>query len=141
MSIGDRIRKRRKELRLIQAELAERVNVSTQVVSNWERGYTEPSHDDVARLAVALICSTDYLHGRDNGIHDLPKLNVQDERDIAIELESILKSLDCKDRRAHYDGQWSEKDEDIELLKSSLETSIRIAKQIAKRKSTKGYNY
>jgi len=66
MSIGTRIREKRKEKRYTQSELAKIVNVSSQVVSNWERGYTDPNHEDVARLAEALDCSSDYLLGRVN---------------------------------------------------------------------------
>lgn len=64
MKIGDRIRERRKILGLTQKELARKVKVSSQVVSNWERGYTDPDHDDIARLAEALETSSDYLLNR-----------------------------------------------------------------------------
>ena len=40
MSIGNKIHQRRKELGLTQAELGRRVHKSSQVISNWERGYT-----------------------------------------------------------------------------------------------------
>ena len=63
MSIGERIKAKRKQSKLTQTELGKLVNVSSQVISNWERGYSDPNHDDVARLAVELDCSTEYLHG------------------------------------------------------------------------------
>ncbi|MCB5725497.1 helix-turn-helix transcriptional regulator [Mitsuokella jalaludinii] len=40
MSIDDNIRKRRKELKLTQTKLGQLVHKSSQVISNWERGYT-----------------------------------------------------------------------------------------------------
>lgn len=64
MSIDIKIRELRKKKGLTQKELAEKVNVSAQVVSNWERKYTHPDHEDVLRLAKALDCSSDYLLGR-----------------------------------------------------------------------------
>lgn len=67
MSIGERIKAKRKQSKLTQTELGKLVNVSSQVISNWERGYSEPSHDDVARLAIELDCSTEYLHGISSG--------------------------------------------------------------------------
>lgn len=67
MSIGERIKAKRKQSKLTQTELGKLVNVSSQVISNWERGYSEPNHDDVARLAIELDCSTEYLHGISSG--------------------------------------------------------------------------
>lgn len=64
MSISERIKERRKKLHYTQKLLAEKVKVSPQVISNWERGYTEPGADDIAHLSKALECSGDYLLGR-----------------------------------------------------------------------------
>ena len=55
MSIGNKIRQRRKELGLTQAELGKRVHKSSQVISNWERGYTTGiAADDLQQLSAAL---------------------------------------------------------------------------------------
>ena len=55
MSIGDKIRQRRKELGMTQAKLGKLIHKSAQVVSNWERGYTTGiSADDLHHLAIAL---------------------------------------------------------------------------------------
>ena len=55
MSIGNKIRQRRKELGLTQAELGRRVHKSSQVISNWERGYTTGiAADDLQQLSAAL---------------------------------------------------------------------------------------
>jgi len=138
MNIGDRIRKKRKEKNLTQSELGKLVNVSSQVISNWERGYTGLSHDDIAKLAIALDVSTDFLLGNDSK-DKLPELTPKDERDIAKDLEKIISSLDNpNDGYSHFDGQSIDDldEEDRELLKAALETSMKIAKQIAKKKYT-----
>ena len=55
MSIGDKIRQRRKELGMTQSELGKRIHKSSQVVSNWESGYTTGiAADDLQQLAIAL---------------------------------------------------------------------------------------
>lgn len=55
MSIGDKIRQRRKELGVTQAKLGKLVHKSAQVISNWERGYTTGiSAEDLHHLAIAL---------------------------------------------------------------------------------------
>lgn len=64
---GQRIKRIRKLRGLTQPELAKKVNVSPQVISNWEREYTSISDDDLERLSKALNVSTDYIiHGVDN---------------------------------------------------------------------------
>ncbi|PEA25896.1 hypothetical protein CN984_12625 [Bacillus cereus] len=59
--IGERIREARKVMNLTQPVLAEKINETAQVVSNWEREYTCPSIEDVYKLSVALNRTTDYF--------------------------------------------------------------------------------
>jgi transcriptional regulator with XRE-family HTH domain len=55
MTLGERIKLRRKELGLTQVQLGKMVHKSSQVVSNWERGYTTAmSPDDLQNIAQAL---------------------------------------------------------------------------------------
>ncbi|NOU95319.1 helix-turn-helix domain-containing protein [Paenibacillus sp. LMG 31456] len=60
-TIGTRIKKLRKEYKWTQQDLADKVNVTSQVVSNWERGYTNPDKSDLSNLSKILIVTTDYL--------------------------------------------------------------------------------
>ena len=53
-NIGARIRVKREELRLSQAELAERVGVITQTVKGWESGSQSPRVGNRVRLAEVL---------------------------------------------------------------------------------------
>lgn len=62
-SIGATIRARRTEAGLTQAELAERLNVSAQSVSHWERGETLPDIATLPDLACILNCPVDVLLG------------------------------------------------------------------------------
>lgn len=55
MTVGARIRERRHALNLSQAELAERLGVIQQAVSNMENGYTKlDGLTAVAKLSAAL---------------------------------------------------------------------------------------
>lgn len=55
MTLGERIKLRRKELGLTQVQLGEMVHKSSQVMSNWERGYTTAmSPEDLQNIAQAL---------------------------------------------------------------------------------------
>lgn len=79
-TIGDRIKARRKELGLTQTELAKKINGSSQVVSNWERGYSKPSSDDIANLAEALEVSVDFLFNSKNKDSEVEKLKTKIKR-------------------------------------------------------------
>ncbi len=75
-SIGESIRIFRKKHGWTQPELAKRVNKSTQVISNWERGYTSLDHDDVAKLAAAFDISADDLLGENKRYYEGSKNHV-----------------------------------------------------------------
>ncbi|WP_257131682.1 helix-turn-helix domain-containing protein [Bacillus thuringiensis] len=53
-SIGPQIKLLRKERKWTQQQLAKKLNVSSQVISNWERGYTIPTANDIKKLATEL---------------------------------------------------------------------------------------
>ncbi|OUQ76548.1 helix-turn-helix transcriptional regulator [Flavonifractor sp. An100] len=58
-TIGGRVAKRRKELRLTQSQVAERCEISDQYLSNIERAVSIPSTEVVMRLAMALDTTPD----------------------------------------------------------------------------------
>jgi len=51
MSLGNKINHFRQSAGLTQEQLAEKMNVTRQTVSNWERGINEPDFDSLCRLA------------------------------------------------------------------------------------------
>lgn len=59
--IGQFIQTCRKELGLTQSELGERLNISPQSVSNWERGESLPDVSLLPDLACILRCSVDAI--------------------------------------------------------------------------------
>lgn len=60
-NIGVRIVERRKELKLTQEQIAERMNVSDQMISNIERGNKAIRIDNLIKLCDILKTSTDYI--------------------------------------------------------------------------------
>ena len=65
--IGSFIQNCRKELGLTQAEVGERLCVSPQSVSNWERGAALPDVALLPDLACMLRCSVDAILSGGNG--------------------------------------------------------------------------
>lgn len=62
-SFGQRLKEVRKNARLTQTELAEKVMVSVQAISKWECGTNMPDISQIVPLAAALGVTTDYLLG------------------------------------------------------------------------------
>lgn len=59
--IGKRIQSRRKQQGLTQEQLADRMNVSIQMISNLERGNKAIRIDNLINLCQILDVSTDYI--------------------------------------------------------------------------------
>lgn len=83
--LHDRIKSLRTELGLNQPELATRLKVSKQTVSNWENGNRTPDNDMLIKIADYFNVSTDYLLGRT----DNPKATVyiEDMKDYNLKIE------------------------------------------------------
>lgn len=60
-----RIRELRKARGYSQVELAEKIGVSKQAISNWENDNIQPSIEMLIRLADVFGVTTDYLLGRE----------------------------------------------------------------------------
>lgn len=64
MAFKDRLKEKRKEAGLSQAELAARVGVTSRTIQNYEMGSRKPqSAEVVGRIAEVLHTTTDYLLG------------------------------------------------------------------------------
>lgn len=59
--MGSFLQTERKRMGLTQSDLAEKLNVSPQAISNWERGETFPDISLLPDLADALHCSVDAI--------------------------------------------------------------------------------
>ena len=59
--MGQRIMTRRKSLRLTQEELAEKMDVSTQMISNLELGKKAIRPENLAKVCDVLDVSADYV--------------------------------------------------------------------------------
>ena len=71
--LGARNKELRKEFGLSQVELAIRMEVTKQTISNWENENIQPSVDMLVGLANVFNVTTDYLLGLD----DVPRLSIE----------------------------------------------------------------
>ncbi len=97
---GDRITHLRKELGIKQLTLAEMLDVTPNLISKYENGYTSPPLDKLAQIAEALNTTTDYLLGRSNIPHPgaepdpLPDLTPTE-----IEVLNLLRTYPAEDQK------------------------------------------
>jgi transcriptional regulator with XRE-family HTH domain len=62
-TLGQRMARLRKENGYTQAELADRIGIIRELISNYERERIRPNYEMVIRLAIALEVTTDELLG------------------------------------------------------------------------------
>jgi len=136
------LKEKRLALGLTMLDVAKRVGVSEATISRWESGDIDNmKRDKIALLAKALeispllIVGIDETENQKNSNNSLPLLTTKDERDIARDLEKILFNLESDTGLAFYEGE-PMSDESKEVLRISLENSMRLAKQMAKKKYT-----
>lgn len=63
--LGENLKKLRKEKKVTQTDLAQRLGVTQQAVGKWETGRSSPDPDTLMRLAEFFGVSTDTLLGRE----------------------------------------------------------------------------
>lgn len=71
--LGQRICKMRTDMGWSQVDMAKRLGVAKQTISNWENDNIQPSIEMLIRVAKVLNVSTDYLLGMEDNL----RLDVQ----------------------------------------------------------------
>lgn len=139
--ISSRLKKALEIKNLKQADLVNLTGLGKSAISQYISGKVTPKQDKISIIAKALNINELWLMGIEDNMYssqndDLPKFTAKDERDIKKKLDEAIASLDDKEALM-FDGEPVEMDDETrELLKSSLENSIRIAKTLAKKKYT-----
>lgn len=77
VEIGKRIQGRRKQMGLTQEQLADKMDVSIQMVSNLERGNKSIRIENLIKLSEILNISTDYILTGKETTEDMQALTVQ----------------------------------------------------------------
>ena len=134
MALLDNIKSLCKAKGVSQRKMEQDIGISNGASSKW--GSSSPSADVLQKLSSYFGVSINYLvTGKDEP--DTISLNSRDEKDIAKRLENTLTALDAQEGLM-FSGEPLD-DTTRELLKASLENSIRIAKINAKKFTPKKY--
>lgn len=134
MSLLDNVKLLCKEKGVSQRKMEQEIGISNGASSKWEN--SSPGADVLQKLSSYFNVSINYLvTGRP--VSDTMPLSEKDEKDIIKRLENTLSDLDSQES-IMFSGEPLD-DTTRELLKASLENSIRIAKINAKKFTPKKY--
>lgn len=130
----ERIRQLAKAKNLSLTKLEEELGFGNGTITKWDKA--SPNLDKLKKVADYFNVSIDYLIGRENTQQKnaLPPLTVKDEKMLAKELERIMNDVSQDDFAAM--GGTVEDENDRELLRSALETTLRLSRQLAKKRFT-----
>lgn len=134
MALLDNIKLLCKKKGVSQRKMEQDIGISNGASSKW--GTSSPSGDVLQKLSSYFNVSINYLVTGETD-SDTISLNAKDEKDIAKRLENTLTALDAQEGLM-FSGEPLD-DTTRELLKASLENSIKIAKINAKKFTPKKY--
>ena len=91
MKFGDKLLHLRKENKMTQEELAEKLKVTRQTISNWELGETKPDIEQLKEMSKLYKVSLDEL--MDNGLKEVLTEKVTNVEKLAGLIYKIVKVL------------------------------------------------
>ncbi|OBZ08897.1 transcriptional regulator [Bacillus sp. FJAT-27264] len=120
--------------------VAKETGITTATLTSWKQGKYTPKREKLQKIADYFGVTVDYLMGVSEESKEPQEekpyyaLSEKDERDIAEELEKMMNDLSSNAAFA-FMGEPMD-DEDRELLRISLENTLRMSKEMAKKKFT-----
>ncbi|MEK5181386.1 helix-turn-helix transcriptional regulator [Paenibacillus odorifer] len=120
--------------------VAKDTGITTSTLTSWKQGKYTPKREKLQKIADYFGVTVNYLMGVSEESKETQEdkpyyaLSEKDERDIAKELEKMMNDLNSNASFA-FMGEPMD-DEDRELLRISLENTLRMSKEMAKKKFT-----
>ena len=124
-----RVKALRKEARMSQAELAEKLHITQTSVSQWETGKSEPSIDVLTQMSEIFNVPVGYILGREdlNGDRNLQKEKAPAEADA-----EDLGKLTFLERLALTCFRHLPEEDRAEILKEMIERGSSVEKDDGK---------
>lgn len=136
INIGENIKKYRKSNGMTQQKLADAANISRSYLGDIENNRYNPSIETIKNIVSILGITMDEFFSEQSDYKSI-ELTKKDERDIKKDIDRAIESLTHDQDGLMFDGEIVELDEETkEFLKTSLENTMRLAKQKAKAKFT-----
>lgn len=141
-TFGKKIRDLRIARNLTQAQVAAGIvlpnnkKLSASTIGMYEQNRRKPSFEVLEAFADFFNVDLNTLSSQYSSISTPSKITQKDERDIQKRLQNILDDLDDNAALNFFNGDEEMDEGTKELLRISLESSIRLAKSRAKQKFT-----
>ncbi|PEJ20455.1 transcriptional regulator [Bacillus toyonensis] len=132
MTLFEKVKELASSQGLSMAELERRLDFSPNTL--YKLKTQKPSIDRIEAIAQYFNVSTDYLLGRTDKKYW--ELNEKDEKDIQKKLEELIEDMSKSEALAFSKDSEPMSEETKQLLLVSLENSLRLGKQMAKKKFT-----
>ncbi len=129
MKFSEIFKSLREEKDLKQTELAKDLQMTSQALSQYERGLRTPDVETLNKIAEYFDVSTDYLIGRTNIKNTITKVDTNKyEKDVEEILENTMN--DILDQEGLMLNGEILTDNDLILLKKAIKTGIEYAKSM-----------
>lgn len=131
-----------KEHNVTPYRVAKETGITTATFTSWKQGKYTPKQDKLQKIADYFGVSIEVFLGKPSSTpvpaekQPYYALTAKDERDIARDLERMMNDLDANHALAFYGEEMELDEEEKELLRASMEQTMRLAKQLAKKKFT-----
>lgn len=123
MEMNERIRARRKELKLTQSVLAKLIGVNRVTVTGWESGDYKPGGENLQALAAALECNPQWIvDGKGDPLDNAPPATIPTEH-FGIKEIPVLSWVQA--------GEWTECDSQITIqdVKEWIYTTASVSSE------------
>lgn len=90
IDFGKRLKELRNKIGLYQKDIASELGVTPEAISNWERGKTEPTYEQLILIADIFNVSLDYLLGRTDKNQIELEQKLEEARQLAKDLQKYL---------------------------------------------------
>lgn len=96
MNLGEKLKEKRQEYHFTQQELAEKMHVSRQTISNWEVGRSYPDIESLIQLSEIFSISLDaLLKGDKKMVSSLKRKNIREVLYMVIMSTLVVSSMIC----------------------------------------------
>lgn len=124
MSLGERIRRRRRELNMTQETLGSLLNVHENTIRKWEKGTSSPSAKELENLSRALKTTTEYLYKALDTQNFVKSSEYQDKTEISNNVPSMAYWGSLVDNAE----KTAESKKNIKIIVEIVNTALNILK-------------
>ena len=122
----ERIKETAKKRKMTLIEVNEKAGLGNRTIYNWR--HVQPTINSLNKVAKVLDVTTNYLLG----VTSDPRGTTKNQKDIQVMLQDVTSNLNNKDTLLFLKNGGEElSKEDAELLKTSLEGTLKLSQQLA----------